>query len=58
MNNYASDNITPFKSYNGGKGGSGTYQSIINYIPKCSIYVDAFAGNGGVFFNLKLPKPK
>ncbi len=45
----------PFKSYNGGKAGNGTYQQIINHIPKHDVFVDAMVGNGGIFFNLKLP---
>ncbi len=45
----------PFKSYNGGKAGNGTYQQIINYIPKHDVFVDAIVGNGGIFFNLNLP---
>ena len=46
----------PFKSYNGGKCGNGTYQNIINFIPKHDLFIDAMAGNGGIFFNLQLPQ--
>ena len=46
----------PFQTYNGGKAGNGTYQQIINHIPKCEFFIDAFVGNGGIFFNLKLPE--
>ncbi|WP_113636066.1 DNA adenine methylase [Nubsella zeaxanthinifaciens] len=45
----------PFKTYNGGKAGNGTYQQIINQIPKHRIYVEPMVGNGGVLHNLKLP---
>ena len=46
----------PFKTYNGGKAGNGTYQKIINHIPKCDVFVDAMVGNGGIFLNLNLPQ--
>ena len=46
----------PFKSYNGGKSGNGTYQQIINFIPQCEIFIDAMVGNGGIVSKLKLPK--
>jgi hypothetical protein len=39
----------------GGKAGNGTYQAIINHIPKCDVFIDAMVGNGGIFFNLNLP---
>lgn len=45
----------PFKTYNGGKSGNGTYQNIINFIPKCEMFIDALVGNGGIVCNLKLP---
>jgi DNA adenine methylase len=45
----------PFITYNGGKAGNGTYQNIINHIPKCDLFIDAMVGNGGIFFNLNLP---
>lgn len=47
--------IKPFKSYNGGKAGNGTYQQIINHIPKHDVFIDAFVGGGGILFKLKLP---
>lgn len=37
------------KSYNGGKGASGTYQQIINKIPPHSIYIAACAGHDSIF---------
>lgn len=45
----------PYKTYNGGKAGNGTYQNIINHIPKIELFVDAMVGGGGIFFNLNLP---
>lgn len=45
----------PFKTYNGGKAGNGTYQQIISHIPKCDIFIDAMVGNGGIFTNMQLP---
>ena len=47
--------VKPFKTYNGGKAGAGTYQTIINHIPECSCFIDAFVGNGGIVTNLRLP---
>lgn len=47
--------IQPYKTYNGGKSGNGTYQNIINHIPKCRIFIDAMVGNGGIVSNLNLP---
>lgn len=44
------------KSYFGGKSGAGVYQTIINQIPKCSIYVEPMVGGGGVLRNLHLPE--
>lgn len=38
----------PYKRYNGGKGGNGTYQGIINHIPPIKRLVSPFTGNGGV----------
>lgn len=46
----------PFKTYNGGKNGSGVYQQIINQIPPHKIFISGFAGNCGVLAN-KLPAP-
>lgn len=42
-------------SYFGGKAGSGTYQNIINQIPKCDIYCEPFLGGAGIVRNLSLP---
>lgn len=47
--------MKPFATYNGGKAGHGTYQKIINNIPKHSIYIEPMVGNGGILFNLNLP---
>lgn len=41
----------PFKTYNGGKNGSGVYQAIINQIPPHKIFISGFAGNCGVLAN-------
>lgn len=38
----------PYKRYNGGKSGNGTYQGIINHIPPILALVSPFTGNGGV----------
>ena len=46
----------PFKSYYGGKSGNGVYQTIINHIPACNVYIEPFLGNGGVLRKLKLPE--
>lgn len=35
----------PFKSYTGGKNGSGTYQTIINHIPPHKYFFSLFLGN-------------
>ena len=43
----------PYKTYNGGKNGSGVYQAIINQIPPHDIFISAFAGNCGVLANKK-----
>jgi site-specific DNA-adenine methylase len=45
----------PFTTYNGGKSGNGTYQTIINNIPKHKVYIEAMAGNGGILFHFKTP---
>lgn len=45
----------PNPTYNGGKEGNGTYQNIINHIPKCNRFVEAFAGNCAIARKLKLP---
>jgi len=44
----------PQKAYFGGKGGSGTYQTIINQIPKHQTYVSGFLGLDAV---LRIKKP-
>jgi DNA adenine methylase len=41
-------------TYNGGKSASGTYQQIINHIPPHNIYIEPFAGHGGIFRHKKL----
>ena len=46
--------MKPHTTYNGGKAGNGTYQNIINHIPKCDTFIDAMVGNGEIFFNLNL----
>jgi DNA adenine methylase len=43
----------PFKTYNGGKSGSGVYQAIINFIPKCDVFIDAMVGNAGIVSKIK-----
>lgn len=35
--------------YKGGKNGNGTYQTIINQIPKHEIYIEPFAGSAAIF---------
>lgn len=44
------------KKYNGSKAGNGTFQNIINNIPKCEVFVDCFAGSGTFAAKLLLPK--
>lgn len=39
--------------YNGGKNGSGVYQSIINLMPKHDVYIEAFLGSGAILRNKK-----
>lgn len=46
-------NPTPYKGYNGGKSGAGTYQFIINHIPPLRVYMALFAGNDGVFKHMR-----
>jgi site-specific DNA-adenine methylase len=46
----------PFKRYNGGKSGNGTYQTIINLLPPMVRFVSPFVGNGGVERRLRLPQ--
>ena len=43
----------PYKTYKGGKNGSGVYQAIINQIPPHEIFISGFAGNCGVMANKK-----
>ena len=45
----------PFQSYFGGKSGNGTYQIIINEIPKCDVFIDAMVGGGGIVSHLSIP---
>jgi DNA adenine methylase len=40
--------VAPYKRYNGGKSGNGTYQGIINHIPPIDTLISLFTGNGGV----------
>lgn len=40
-------------TYNGGKSGHGVYQAIINHIPPHDIYIEAFAGHGGIFRHIR-----
>lgn len=35
--------------YDGGKGGSGVYQKIINLMPKHDVYIEPFIGGGNIF---------
>lgn len=43
--------VKPFKTYNGGKHGSGVYQKIINQIPPHKTYIELCLGIGGIFSN-------
>lgn len=43
-------------SYPGGKAGSGVYQAIINQMPPHDVYIEPFAGAGGVMRNKRLAK--
>jgi DNA adenine methylase len=45
----------PYRTYNGGKAGAGTYQNIINHVPACDVFIDAMCGNLGVSSHLTLP---
>ncbi len=40
--------VPGLEHYFGGKGGSGTYQSIINYIPPHDVYIEPFIGSGAI----------
>lgn len=46
-------NPVPFETYFGGKSGAGTYQTIINHIPPHRIFMSLFAGNCGIFKNIR-----
>ena len=35
-------------SYNGGKGGAGVYQKIINAMPKHTVYIETHLGGGSI----------
>lgn len=41
-------------AYNGGKNGSGVYQTIINWIPPHEFYIEAFLGSGAIINQKKL----
>lgn len=43
-------------SYNGGKGGAGVYQQIINQMPPHGVYIEAFSGGASVLRH-KRPAP-
>ena len=45
-----------FDTYNGGKESAGTYQILINNIPKCDILIEAMAGNASIARRIKRPK--
>lgn len=49
-------NIPGLNGYFGGKGASGTYQTIINHIPPHDIYIELFLGGGSVM-RWKKPAP-
>jgi hypothetical protein len=40
--------IRPIKNYTGGKGGAGTYQTIINLIRPHSCYIEPYLGGGSI----------
>jgi len=44
-----------FKTYNGGKNGNGTFQNIINNIPKCTHFIEVFGGSCAISRNIILP---
>lgn len=46
-------NTVPFQNYFGGKSGAGTFQSIINHIPPHRVFMALFAGNCGIFKNMR-----
>ena len=39
-------------TYSGGKNGNGTFQTIINEIPRCDVYFELFAGSAAVYNNM------
>jgi DNA adenine methylase len=45
--------IKGLETYFGGKGASGTYQTIINHIPECDIFVSGFLGADFIIRNMK-----
>ena len=45
----------PFSTYNGGKEGNGTFQNIINNVPKCTVFVEPFAGNCAIARHIARP---
>jgi len=47
--------MRPFKTYAGGKCGNGTFQTIINEIPKIDVFVEVFCGNCSISSKLKPP---
>lgn len=49
-------NTSPYDTYPGGKSGAGVYQTIINHIPPLRVFMSLFAGNCGVFNNLRSPE--
>jgi DNA adenine methylase len=48
--------VPSLETYFGGKGASGTYQTIINHIPPHDIYIEPFLGGGSVMKH-KRPAP-
>lgn len=55
INDYIAGMIyQPFPTYNGGKSGAGTYQNIINHIPKCDLFIDACTGNNSIVSKFKI----
>ena len=49
-------NMKPYKTYFGGKNGNGTYQTLINLIPKHSCLIIGFTGNCSLLNYMKLPE--
>jgi DNA adenine methylase len=49
-------NPVPYNSYPGGKSGDGTFQAIINHIPPHRCFMSLFAGNCGIFKNIRKPE--